>query len=262
MNLTGVLIGAVIGFMLGGPLGALVGAVLGQSLYVGVSRGGWSGYDAQRAQQAFFTATFSVMGHVAKADGRVSESEIQTARAFMAHLNLDAQEQQAAIGLFNQGKEPGFPLDETLRRFREECRGRYDLLSMFVEFQLHVALADGPMHPAERQVFSHICAVLGFSEFQLRRLEEFIQARRGFHGQGQAAPARVDDLTAAYQTLGVPPTAKDAEVKTAYRRLMKENHPDKLVARGLPEAMVKLAQEKVQQINVAYEAIKSARGMK
>jgi len=262
MNLTGLLIGAVIGFMVGGPLGAVVGAILGQSLSVGVSRGGWSSYDAGQAQQAFFTATFSVMGHVAKADGRVSENEIQTVRAFMAHMNLNAEQQQAAIGLFDQGKQPGFDLDGTLRRFRNDCRGRFDLLSMFVEFQLHVALADGPMHPAEREAFRHICAALGFSEFQLRRLEEFILARRGFHRQGTAAPSRVDDLAAAYQTLGVPPTAKDTEVKTAYRRLMKDNHPDKLVARGLPENMIKLAQEKVQQINVAYEAIKSARGFK
>jgi DnaJ like chaperone protein len=262
MNLVGALIGAVLGFMVGGPLGALVGAILGQSLSVGVSRGGWSSYDAAGAQRAFFTATFSVMGHIAKADGRVSENEIQTVRAFMAHMNLDTQQQHAAIELFNRGKEPDFNLDETLARFRAECRGRFDLLSMFVEFQLHVALADGPMHPAERQVFARMCAVLGFSEFQLRRLEAFILARRGFHGQGQAAPSRVDDLAAAYQTLGVAPSAKDAEVKTAYRRLMKENHPDKLVARGLPEAMLKLAEEKVQQINVAYEAIKESRGFK
>jgi DnaJ like chaperone protein len=262
MNLVGALIGAVLGFMVGGPLGALVGAILGQSLSVGVSRGGWSSYDAAGAQRAFFTATFSVMGHIAKADGRVSENEIQTVRAFMAHMNLDAAQQQAAIELFNRGKEPDFKLDETLTRFRAECRGRFDLLSMFVEFQLHVALADGPMHPAERQVFARMCEVLGFSEFQLRRLEAFILARRGFHGQGPTAPSRLDDLSAAYQTLGVASSAKDAEVKTAYRRLMKENHPDKLVSRGLPEAMIKLAQEKVQQINVAYEAIKVSRGFK
>ena len=261
MNLAGALIGAVLGFMVGGPLGALVGAILGQSLSVGVSRGGWSSYDAGQAQQAFFTATFSVMGHIAKADGRVSENEIQTVRAFMAHMNLDAAQQRAAIELFNRGKEPGFDLDDALTRFRAECRGRFDLLSMFVEFQLHVALADGPMHPAERQVFARMCEVLGFSEFQLRRLEAFIQARRGFH-EGQTVAARQDSLAAAYQTLGVAPQAKDAEVKTAYRRLMKENHPDKLVARGLPETMIKLAQEKVQQINVAYEAVKTARGFK
>lgn len=261
MNLAGALIGAVLGYMVGGSLGALVGAILGQSLSVGVSRGGWSSYDAAEAQRAFFTATFSVMGHIAKADGRVSENEIQTVRAFMAHMNLDAAQQQAAIELFNRGKEPDFNLDEALKRFRAECRGRYDLMSVFVEFQLHVALADGPMHPEERRVFAHISEVLGFSEFQLRRLEAFILARRGFH-PGQAPAAREDTLAAAYQTLGVAPSAKDAEVKTAYRRLMKENHPDKLVARGLPEAMIKLAQEKVQQINVAYEAVKAARGFK
>lgn len=262
-NWVGLVIGAVLGFMVGGPLGALVGAFLGQSVSVGVSRGGWSGYDAVRAQQAFFNATFSVMGHIAKADGHVSENEIRTVRAFMAHMNLDADQQRTAIDLFNKGKQLDFDLDGTLREFREACRGRYDLLSMFIECQLHVALADGAMEPPERRAFAHICETLGFSEFQFRRLEEFIQAQHAFHQRGARSEVqRRDTLAAAYQTLGVSPQATDAEVKTAYRRLMKENHPDKLVARGLPETMIKLAQEKVQQINVAYEAIKSARGMK
>lgn len=264
-NWVGMLIGAVLGFWLGGPLGALLGAFLGQSVSIGVSRGGWSGYDATRAQEAFFTATFTVMGHVAKADGHVSEGEIQAARAVMAHLNLSPEQQRQAIELFNRGKQPDFDLTAELARFREACRGRHDLMSMFLQIQLHAALAEGALHPAEREALVRICAALGVSEFEMRQYEQFIRAQQGFRaGSAGGGPqvARQDQLAAAYQTLGVSPQATDAEVKTAYRRLMKENHPDKLVARGLPEAMLKLAQEKVQQINVAYEAVKHARGMK
>jgi len=265
MNLVGLLIGAVLGFLVGGPFGAIIGAMLGQSLSVGVSRGGWSGHDSAQAQQVFFTATFSVMGHVAKADGVVSPDEIQAARAVMAHMNLDATQQRAAIELFNQGKEPGFDLDGILRDLRAACRGRHDLLGMFLQIQLHAAMADGVMHPTEEALLQRICAAIGISQFELNQYMQFINAQRRFRGGPGGSGTqtqRRDDLAAAYQTLGVAPTATDAEIKTAYRRLMKENHPDKLVARGLPENMIKLAQEKVQQINVAYDAIKSARGIK
>ena len=268
-NWVGLIIGAVLGFMVGGPLGAILGAFLGQSISVGVSRGGWTAYDSSRAQEAFFTATFTVMGHVAKADGHVSEDEIRAARAVMAHLNLSPEQQRQAIELFNRGKQPDFDLAAELARFREACRGRRDLLSMFLQIQLHAALAEGALHPAERSALEQICAALGISEFEMRQYEQFIRAQQTFSsggrgGAGGAGPQvrRQDNLAAAYQTLGVSPQASDAEVKTAYRRLMKENHPDKLVARGLPEAMIKLAQEKVQQINVAYDAIKQARGIK
>ena len=266
MNLVGLLIGALIGFVLGGPLGALIGAFLGQSISVGVSRTGWSGHDAAHAQQAFFTATFSVMGHMAKADGVVSQDEIQAANAVMAHMNLEPAQRLAAIQLFNQGKEPGFDLDATLRNLRLACHGRRDLLGMFLQIQVHAALADGVMHPAEREVLERICDALGISEYELNQYEQFVRAQQRFRGAGGTGgglhQSRPDTLAAAYQTLGVTSTASDAEIKTAYRRLMKENHPDKLVARGLPENMIKLAQEKVQQINVAYDAIKQARGIK
>ncbi len=268
MNLTGALIGALIGWWLGGPLGALVGAMLGQSVSVGVSRGGWTAYDAARVQQAFFTATFSVMGHVAKADGVVSPDEIQAANAVMAHMNLDPAQRLAAIQLFNQGKQAGFDLDKTLSELRTACAGRRDVLRMFLQIQVSAALADGGvMHPAEREVLERICDILGISSFELNQYEQFVRAQQRFHSAGGGTgggmhPPRQDNLAAAYQTLGVAPSASDSEVKTAYRRLMKDNHPDKLVARGLPENMIKLAQEKVQQINVAYDAIKHSRGIK
>jgi DnaJ like chaperone protein len=267
MNFVGLLIGALIGFVLGGPLGAIIGAFLGQSISVGVSHTGWSGHDAARAQEAFFTATFSVMGHMAKADGVVSQDEIQAANAVMAHMNLEPAQRLAAIQLFNQGKESGFDLDATLRNLRLACHGRRDLLGMFLQIQVHAAMADGSIEAAERGVLERICDMLGISSYELNQYIQFIQAQQRFAGGragagGGATQTRTDTLAAAYQTLGVSPTASDAEIKTAYRRLMKENHPDKLVARGLPENMIKLAQEKVQQINVAYDAIKSARGIK
>jgi len=178
----------------------------------------------------------------------------------MAQMNLDPERQRAAVELFNRGKQPAFALDPVLRELRRECRGRRDLLLMFLQIQLHAALADGVLHPAEQAIFVQLCGSLGISPLELRQYEAFIRAQQSFRG-GRAAPSAPDRLAESYRTLGVAPQASDAEVKKAYRRLMAQHHPDKLVAKGLPEEMIRLAQEKVQHINVAYDAIKSSRGI-
>jgi DnaJ like chaperone protein len=262
MSWLGMLIGAILGWWVAGPFGAVIGALLGQGLsstrvqVVHISQA-----QSLRAQQAFFTASFSVMGHIAKADGHVSENEIQAARAVMAHMNLDAARQRAAIELFNRGKEPGFDLEETLLELRNACRGRGDVLRMFLQIQLHAALADGGLHPAEQLILDRICAVLGILPQEMYQYIEFIRAQQSFRGQ-QGTQRSEGRLEAAYRTLGVTKESTDAQIKTVYRRLMKENHPDKLMAKGLPPEMLRMAEEKVQQINASYDVIKEARGIK
>jgi DnaJ like chaperone protein len=256
--------------MLGGPLGALLGAVLGHNLDKGLA-----GFETEeelppgereRIQTAFFTTTFSIMGHVAKADGRVSANEIALARAVMDKMDLDQEMRDTAIGLFNQGKELDFPLDEVLEQFRKECRRRTTLIQMFLEIQLQAAYADGRMDPAEERLLLHICRQIGIPEFLFRQLERMIQAERNFRGQagagrGRAAPGPArPSLADAYAILNITEQASDAEVKKAYRRLMSQHHPDKLVAKGLPEEMMKMAAEKTHEIRQAYEQIREARG--
>ena len=149
----GKLIGGAMGFMLGGPLGALLGGSIGHQFDSGLRRKGgvFATADQERIQAAFFTATFSVMGHLAKADGRVSEHEIQTARNLMQQMHLNQAQQKAAIELFDQGKDSDFPLEEVLHQFRNECHRRTTLLRMFLEIQVQAALADGHMDPAENR---------------------------------------------------------------------------------------------------------------
>jgi len=262
MALWGAIIGALLGWSVGRFWGAVLGAFLGYSLAANRGRMHWVHADAGRAQAAFFNATFSVMGCIAKADGRVSEHEIRAARAIMAQMNLTGEKQRDAIELFNQGKQPDFQLDPVLIHFREECGGYPALLRMFLQIQLAAAFADGVLHPAEQAIFARICTLLGISSAELNQYEAFIHAQQTFGGGRESARAQPDKLAAAYQTLGVQPTHSDEEIKRAYRRLMKENHPDRLVSRGLPEAMLKIAQEKTQQINIAYDVIKNARNMK
>jgi DnaJ like chaperone protein len=260
MNWWGKLLGGAFGFALGGPLGALIGAALGHNLDAPgrLTLPGRNTADArERRQTAFFTATFSVLGHLAKADGRVTQDEIRLAEAVMDHMQLGAEPRVLARNLFRQGKEPAFALDDVLEQFRRECRGSFMLLQMFVEILLQAAYVDGVLHPAEREILLHICARLGFSRAQFDHLEAMVRgAAAGRHGHDD----RGDELGRAYEILAVAPDASDDAVKKAYRRLLNQHHPDKLVAKGLPEEMMKLASEKTHEIRKAYERIRAARG--
>ncbi len=253
--------------MLGGPLGALLGAVVGHNLDKGL--GGldrdeqFSTGDRERVQTAFFTTTFSIMGSIAKADGKVSKDEIALAQAVMDQMDLDTDMRKTAINLFNQGKRENFPLDDVLEQFRQECHRRNTLIQMFIEIQLQAAYADGRLDPAEEQLLLHICKHLGIPEFAFRRLEQMIQAERHFGGgagRGQAPEPKGPTSADAYAILGIGKDGGDAEVKRAYRRLLSQHHPDKLVSKGLPEEMMKVAAQKTHEIRQAYEKIKAERG--
>ena len=161
--------------------------------------------------------------------------------------------------LFSEGKNPAFPLDDVLKQFRKECHRRETLMRMFLEMQIHAAFADGVLHPAEEKALQHICDMLGFSQHEFDHLVDMIKA----HNEGTAAGSSggVSQAT-AYKVLDVDTSASDAEVKKAYRRLMNQHHPDKLVAKGLPDEMMDVAKEKSQEIRAAYDVIKKARGMK
>jgi len=132
---------------------------------------------------------------------------------------------------------------------------------MFIEIQLQAAYADGRLDISEEQMLLHICQRLGIPQFLFRQLQRMVEAQHGFGGAGrQSREAPRPSLDDAYAMLGVSASASDAEVKKAYRRLMSQHHPDKLVAKGLPEEMMKLAAEKTGEIRKAYEQVKEARG--
>jgi DnaJ like chaperone protein len=170
----------------------------------------------------------------------------------------------AAIGLFQEGKSEDFDLDEVLEQFRRECHGRRTLMQMFLEIQIQAAYADGPPNAYEDRLMLHICGRLGIPEFLYRRLEQLVRFQQEFAGvqagTGARRPvARGPTLDQAYQVLGLTSKASNAEVKRAYRRLISQHHPDKLVSKGLPEEMMKLAAQKTHEIRQAYELITKSR---
>ena len=244
--------------MLGGPLGAVFGAAFGHNFDKGLSSLGsqssFSG-DVERIQTAFFTSTFSIMGHIAKADGQVSQVEIRLAEDIMRQMNLNAQQKTVARRLFNEGKKVDFPLNDVLQQFRVECHRRSNLMQMFMEIQIAIALSDGTLDKSESHVLESAAGILGFSRAEYSAILSRMKAQQHVHSGDKAGMSLAD----AYKLLAINNKASDQEVKKAYRRQMNQHHPDKLVSKGLPEEMMELANRKAQDIKSAFEAIKQSR---
>jgi len=259
MSWWGKIAGGGIGFMLGGPLGGMLGAVLGHQVDKAKNKSGFDPNSQERAQAAFFTATFSVMGHIAKADGQVTQQEIQVAESIFDHMNFQPEQRKAAIELFNKGKQDDFDLQEVLSQFKQECGRKITLIQMFMQIQLQAVYADGDKHPQEERILKEICDVLGYPAAMLSQLEAMLFSQRQYQsGHNNQSPTQ-SDIANAYSILGVEASASDADVKKAYRRLMSQHHPDKLISKGLPEEMIKIATDKSQQIQKAYELISKSR---
>ncbi|PWG64974.1 co-chaperone DjlA [Sediminicurvatus halobius] len=256
----GKLLGAVFGYLAGGLLGGFIGLLVGHWFDRALGGGVLGRARRQVATAVFFRSAFVVMGHVCKADGRVTAAEIGAAERVMAHMDLNARQREQAIEFFRAGRDGEADLDEALRQFRRHCRGHVQLVRMFLEIQIQAALADGDLQDAEHEILRRIATALGLSEADFARLESMLGARAA--GGGPGAPAGEAELQRAYQTLGVSEDASDAEVKRAWRKLMSEHHPDKLVSQGLPEEMMRLAKERAQEIQAAYDTIKRARGLR
>jgi len=215
-------------------------------------------------QEEFFRSTFMVMGHLAKADGRVSEEEIRAARNVMHQMRLSPEQVKEAIAHFTAGKDPAFALDAQVSRLAAVCRGQRLLTRSFLEIQFYLLLSKGSIHNDERESLWRIASGLGVSRAELAQLEALLRAQRSFGGgqQSSGATGPTRDIGEAYRALGVSSGASDKEVKTAYRRLMNQHHPDKLTAKGLPDSMLEVAKEKTREIRAAYELIKESRGFK
>ncbi|HEY2274962.1 MAG TPA: co-chaperone DjlA [Steroidobacteraceae bacterium] len=270
MKWLGKLTGGLIGLAFG-PIGLAVGVLLGHQFdraQEDDDEPGATPADVAAISERFFRATFRVMGYVAKADGRVSEQEIAAARAVMTDLRLDALQVREAIGLFTAGKQPQFDLAAELAGLRAACRGRPDILRIFLEIQVRAALAGNNLEGPVRPILGSVAAATRISGFELAQIEAVLRIQRGGFYQQQrpdggaaGSGASAAALEQAYRVLETTAGASDAEVVKAYRRQLNRHHPDKLKANGLPESMIGHAKQRTQQIIEAYELIRARRGM-
>ena len=271
----GKLLGACFGFLMAGPAGALFGIIIGNFFDRGLKQhfaDPYWHYHAEkrtRVHRIFFEATFSIMGCLAKVDGRVTKEAILAANALMNDLKLTSEQQQTAQRLFNEGKKPKFPLKSTLLTLYEAAHDNPALLKLFIDIQYRVAQLD-ELSEKKVQMMNIILSGLNFAPiFQQNRFYEDFSyhayQQKNHHrssSNAQQSPyySTHTALQKAYAILEVKPSANKLEIKRAYRRLMSRHHPDKLMAQGLSENRLKAANETTQTIRKAYELICESKG--
>ena len=248
--LIGGLIGYAVGHWTGFAVGLLLGYLVGPAVRLIVLRG-----VASKIQTQFLDSTFAVMGAVCKADGQVTADEIQVVEALFERLHLSSAARESAKRAFNRGKAQDFDLDAEVAAFARASRGQRVLHQMFLQVQLSALAADGHVHPAERDMLMRIARGLGLSAQEVQWLEALLRGGASSSAGARSGPTLED----AYRVIGVHASASDADLKKAYRRLMSQHHPDKLAAKGLPESMREMAEQRTREITVAYERIVQAR---
>jgi len=242
---------ALIGLALGGVRGLLLGTALGWAVNWMLRQAMGSRIALVQAQ--FLESTFTVMGALCKADGVVTRDEIEVAETVLTRLHLSGEHREAAKAAFNRGKAPEFDLDAEVRKFASVAHGNRPLLLTFLQIQCATIAADGDVHRAEHEMLVRVARLLGLSERDVAQLEALLRTATG----GPSPQRKLDD---AYTALGLSPSATDSQIKQAYRRLMSQNHPDKLAGKGLPESMREMAEERTREISIAYNLLKEARG--
>lgn len=269
----GKLIGAFFGFLIAGSTGALFGIIIGNFFDRGLSshfsQPFWP-YQHEKnpnIQRAFLESTFAVLGHLAKADGHISQQDIQYANEIMTHMKLNTKQKKSAQHWFQQGKSVQFNLSLTLQNLYQNIRQKPILIRLFVNTQYQFVKQSGLTEKKIEilnQILSHLQLAPLYQHYQFAQdfpwygrwqQQDTRQEQRSRSYQHQPPPSYHAGSEDPYTLLKVAPTASQADIKRAYRRQISHYHPDKLIAKGASASTIKAATEKTQQIRKAYETI-------
>lgn len=246
MSIWGKVIGGVAGFAVGGPLGAILGAAAGHAIdraKIQTSVGG--GFDSDTRQVAFTTAVIVLCAKMAKADGQVTPDEIA---AFKKMFQIPAEEMKKVGDLFNEAKKESTGFEPYAQQIGQLFAHEPAVLEELLAALFIIAKADGHVHPSELAFVEQVATIFGFNSHQIERLKTI--------HLGNASEAD------PYEVLGIDSGASDKDIKSTYRKLIRENHPDTLMAQGVPQEFIDLATEKMATINAAYDTIAKVRGLK
>ena len=227
MSIWGGITGGLLGFVVLGPIGAIVGSVIGSNLSSRSKRKRPNNFDKQ---VAFFAALFACLAKIAKADGRVDESEIKKIEEIISiKLNLNREHRKFAINIFQKAKDDNVSFESYAS----------NIYQIFYEILFELALADGILHPKEDELLKKIPRIFRFDKNVYKSLyEKYVDQNRNY-----------------YEVLGLSENSSFSEIKKAYLKKRKEFHPDTLIGKGLPEEFIGKAKEKFIEIQEAYEAL-------
>ena len=252
MSWLGKIVGGTIGFAIGGPVGAVAGAAFGhmfdgENTEKSVSdQSGSRLSNNETAQMTFFVASFSMLAKLVKADGRVTEPEIQSVRQFMIEdLRLNAQSRLAAENIFRTALDATESFEDFAGQFYQYFHDQPQLLELMMDILFRVALADGAFHQAEERLIQSAAGIF-------RLTDDVYMAFKSRY-----AP----DSEKYYTILGCSKTDSDDTVKSRYRKLVRDYHPDAIASKGLPDEFITFAHDKFREIQEAYEMVKKERGL-
>lgn len=236
------------GFALGGPLGALLGAAAGHTVdrarAGGAGMGGRIPQSRETREHAFAVAVIVLGAKMAKADGRVTPNEVA---AFKNVFHIPPEEMDTVASLFNEAKRDAQGFEPYARQIGTMLADQPALLEELLGGLFHIAKADGVYHPLEHEFLEQVAREFGFDA------QTFERIRASHLDSGEADP---------YQVLGLTRDATDADIKKTYRKLIREHHPDTLIAKGLPQEFVDVANNEMAAINAAYDEIEKERGLR
>jgi DnaJ like chaperone protein len=236
MSIWGKLAGAAAGMAVGGPLGALLGGVAGHLV---VDRE--NDVEEPDKQVAFTIGVIALGAKMAKVDGHVTKDEVH---AFKEVFRVPDSERNNVARIFDLAKQDVAGFESYAKQLARLFREDPDMLVSILEGLFHIAEADKVLHPSEREYLATVAHHFGIGEGEF----QYILAR--YAPSEQRSP---------YQVLGVDPKIADEDLQRHYRKLMVENHPDKMIARGLPQEMVDIANKKIAALNEAYDEIRKER---
>jgi len=245
MSVWGKILGGAAGFAVGGPLGALIGAVAGHAVDKLRTPGREGEGEVGDATKGIaFTIAVIVLGaKMAKADGQVTSDEVA---AFKEVFHVPPEELDNVGRLFNQARKDASGFEPYAMQIGRMFRDHPAVLEELLDGLFHIARADGKLHEGELAYLEQVATIFGFNAVDWDRI------RAGNMGPDKGDP---------FEILGMGRSASNDEIKAAYRRLVRENHPDKLIAQGMPAEFVELANHKLATINVAYDRVCELRGM-
>jgi DnaJ like chaperone protein len=246
MSIWGKVIGGVAGLAIGGPLGMILGAAAGHAydkMKAGETR---VRFDTNARQIAFTTAIIVLSAKMAKADGHVTRAEVD---AFKQLFHIPPREMQNVGRIFDEAKKDAKGFEPYAEQVAMMFAHQPAVMEELIGGLFHIAEADGAVHPNELKFLRKTALIFGFSERQFERLKAI---HMGADGDG----------TDPYKVLGIGRKASDAEVKKTYRKLIRENHPDTLIAQGMPQEFIDLANEKMAAINAAYDRVEKERRLR
>lgn len=267
-------IAAIIGVIFYGLPGAIVGWFAGSFISTAIIDGpaallpGGRQAANEARQKVFLKTLFLLMGKLAKADAHVSKAEIDHVEKFMTQAGMSGAHRKEGIAFFQQGVKDGLNIDQVLVEFMQVCGRSLQMKHLLLVYLAGIALADGQMHSAENELLASVAARMGYSRPAFDQLMAMIQGQNRFSDGGydrthqqhaQGPRGATNTLEEAYQALGVNEHTSDRDLKRAYRKLISQYHPDKLIGQGVPEDMIAKATERSKEIHAAYDLLEKHR---